>query len=111
MSSPTTSPEARVLLHATSWACSWLDVVGEAGDGRSVVELATRTRPHLVVLDCVMPGISGLEAMAEIRRHCPGVKIVVLSSYSADQLEGVTSEADAWLTKGTPPDELVGGDH
>ena len=101
------APEARILLRATLEGTSWLEVVGEAGDGRAVVELATRTRPDLVVLDCVMPGISGLEAMAEIRRRCPGVKIVVLSSYSAEQLDAVAGDADAWLTKGASPQTLI----
>jgi DNA-binding NarL/FixJ family response regulator len=63
---------------------SGLDVVGQAGDGEALVELAHRLNPDLVVVDIRMPptySIEGLEAARAIRRELPGTGIVVLSAH------------------------------
>jgi CheY-like chemotaxis protein len=58
-------------------------VVAEAEDGRQAVELAGRHRPDLVVLDLVMPGQGGLEAIPGIRAAAPGAGIVLLTAFDA----------------------------
>ncbi len=58
-----------------------IDVVGEAADGASAIELAARLAPDVLVMDIAMPGLGGLEAAAEIHRAQPGVRILVLSQY------------------------------
>ena len=63
---------------------SGFDVVGQAGDGDALVELAHRLSPDLVVVDIRMPpthSIEGLEAACAIRRELPGTGIVVLSAH------------------------------
>jgi serine/threonine-protein kinase PknK len=60
------------------------DVVGRAGDGETLVELAHRLEPDLVLVDIRMPpthSIEGLEAARTIRRELPGIGIVVLSHH------------------------------
>jgi DNA-binding NarL/FixJ family response regulator len=60
------------------------DVVGRAGDGETLVELAHRLEPDLVLVDIRMPpthSIEGLEAARTIRRELPGIGIVVLSAH------------------------------
>ncbi len=60
------------------------DVVGRAGDGVELVELAHRLKPDLVVVDIRMPpthSTEGLEAARRIRRELPGIAIVVLSAH------------------------------
>jgi DNA-binding NarL/FixJ family response regulator len=60
------------------------EVVGRAGDGDTLVELAHRLEPDLVVVDIRMPPthtIEGLEAARTIRRELPGIGIVVLSAH------------------------------
>lgn len=52
-----------------------------AKTGRRVIELAERFRPDIAVMDIQMPGISGIEAMKEIRRTNPGVVFIVMSAY------------------------------
>jgi two-component system response regulator NreC len=60
-----------------------LEIVGEAGDGRSTVEMAKALRPDVVVMDISMPDLNGIEATREIHRDAPGVKVVALSMHSA----------------------------
>ena len=75
-------------------------VVAEAADGRSGVELARRHQPDLVVLDLVMPGQSGLDALPGIRVAAPGAAIVLLTasddevpSSAVDQTRGLFDKA------------------
>jgi CheY-like chemotaxis protein len=58
-------------------------VVGEAADGLEAVELARRHQPDLVVLDLVMPGHGGLEALPAIRAVAPRSGVVLLTAYDA----------------------------
>jgi len=85
---------------------SGFDVVGQAGDGDALVELARRLSPDLVVVDIRMPpthSIEGLEAARAIRRELPGTGIVVLSAHvelehAMDLLAG--GERTGYLLKG-----------
>jgi DNA-binding NarL/FixJ family response regulator len=82
------------------------DVVGRAGDGETLVELAHRLEPDLVLVDIRMPpthSIEGLEAARTIRRELPGIGIVVLSAHV--ELEHATEllaggERTGYLLKG-----------
>lgn len=65
-------------------------VVGEASDGCEAVEVVDRLRPDLVLMDLWLPRTSGIEAMREIRKRAPGVKVIVLSMH-----EGRTFVQDA----------------
>ncbi|HEX7165583.1 MAG TPA: response regulator transcription factor [Acidimicrobiales bacterium] len=58
-------------------------VVGEAGDGEEVVEVARRERPDLVLLDIVMPRVDGWTALTMLREACPDAKVVVVSTLDA----------------------------
>jgi DNA-binding NarL/FixJ family response regulator len=59
-----------------------MEVVGEAGDGRSAVSTARRLAPDVVVMDVSMPEVNGLRATADIVGCCPGVKVVALTRHS-----------------------------
>ena len=61
------------------------DIVGEAEDGESTLAMALRTKPHVILLDIVMPGIGGLGAAHELARKCPGSKVLVVSQYSDEE--------------------------
>jgi DNA-binding NarL/FixJ family response regulator len=57
-----------------------LEIVGEAHSGPEVLSMIDRRRPGLVLLDLRMPGVTGVSCIEEIVKHCPGVKVVVLSA-------------------------------
>ena len=61
-------------------------VVGEASDGNDAVKLAIELKPKVTVMDCALPGISGIEATRLIRAKLPDAAILMLSMHSEDTL-------------------------
>jgi NarL family two-component system response regulator LiaR len=86
-----------------------IEVVGEAAEGSQAIEQAAALRPHVILMDLVMPGVDGIEAMKEIRSRGIDSQILVLTSFSgADKLfPAVRAGALGYLLKDTSPDELV----
>lgn len=66
-------------------------VAGEAYDGESALEMATRLRPDIILLDVVMPKVSGIEALQNIRMVMADVKVLMVS---ANQDQDVVEEAN-----------------
>ncbi len=97
-------PEFRALLRAVLEDECGCEVVGEAADGPACVEGVARARPDVVVLDLDMPGGDGLSAIPPLREAHPVARIVVLSSFPAEQMERRTLEvgADRYLEKRAP---------
>jgi DNA-binding NarL/FixJ family response regulator len=60
------------------------EVICEAQHGREAVALAKQLRPALVLMDISMPLLNGLEATRQIRKECPGTKVVILSAHKDD---------------------------
>lgn len=58
------------------------EIVAEAENGRTTVELALKLRPDLVIMDIVMPDLNGIDATRKILAKAPGLKIIALSMYS-----------------------------
>jgi DNA-binding NarL/FixJ family response regulator len=83
-------------------------VVGEAGDGEAAVADAARLHPDVILMDLVMPGIGGLEAIGRIRESDPGARIIVLTSFSStDQvLPALRQGAAGYLVKDATPAEV-----
>jgi DNA-binding NarL/FixJ family response regulator len=71
------------------------EVVGEAADGRTAIELASRLRPDVVVMDVVMPGMNGIEATHRILAESPDTKVVALSVYTDKRYVAKMLEAGA----------------
>ena len=61
-----------------------IKMVGEAENGRQAVELVTKVRPDVVVMDIAMPLLNGMEATRQILQAFPGTKVLVLSAHSDD---------------------------
>lgn len=78
-----------------------MTVVGEARNGREAVELAGSLRPDVVIMDLMMPEMSGGEATKAIHDAHPGIKIVILTTYgtSAELATAVTNGAVGVLLK------------
>jgi DNA-binding NarL/FixJ family response regulator len=70
-------------------------VVGEASDGNDAVKLAATLKPDVTVMDCALPGISGIEATRQIRAKHPEARILMLSMHSEDTLIRQALEAGA----------------
>lgn len=61
-----------------------INVVGEASDGSEAVEQCVALRPHVVVLDLLMPRMSGFEAIGVLQERCPDTRIVAYSAVAGD---------------------------
>jgi DNA-binding NarL/FixJ family response regulator len=83
-------------------------VVGEAADGETAIAEAARLRPDVILMDLVMPGVDGLEAIGRIRAAEAGARILVLTSFaSADQvLPALRAGAAGYLLKDAAPAEV-----
>jgi len=62
-----------------------VEVVGEAGDGREVLNLVKLHRPDVVLMDISMPGLNGLEAAARMAKEFPDVRVIVLSMHDNEE--------------------------
>lgn len=80
------------------------EVVAEAGDGHTAIDLADELQPDVVVLDVAMPVMDGLEALPHIREVAPAARVLILSGFTADSLQDncLDQGADAYIEKGTP---------
>ena len=84
-------------------------VVGEASDGLQVADLVERTKPDVLVLDLVMPGLGGLDAAREVVRRSPRTRIVILSMHASEAfvVQAFRSGAAAYVLKDSSAAELV----
>lgn len=90
-------------------ACADLRVVGEEHNGRKVVETVGRLAPNVLVLDLMMPGMSGMEIIRRVSQHHPATRIVVLSMHAnvAYVWEALRNGALAYMLKCAESDELI----
>ncbi len=61
-----------------------VEVIGEAGSGKEVVELVAELEPDVVIMDLAMPELNGLEATSLLTKNYPGVKVIILSMLMED---------------------------
>jgi len=72
-----------------------IDVVGEASDGAEAVKLAKQLKPGVIVMDCALPGMSGLQATREILTALPKMSILMLSMHPEETLVRQALDAGA----------------
>lgn len=86
-----------------------ITVVGETGDGIHAVEQVLALRPDVTLMDLVLPGIEGAEAIGQIRAEWPEARILVLTSFVTDEkvLPAIRAGARGYLLKDSSPEELV----
>lgn len=75
----------RVGLRSLLGELSWVDVVGEAANGREALRLVAELKPHVVLMDITMSDLNGLEATARLTRHHPGTRVIILSMHSNEE--------------------------
>jgi DNA-binding NarL/FixJ family response regulator len=86
-----------------------MEVIGEAGNGREAVRLATKLRPDLVVMDVNMPDLNGIEATRQLLKDLPAVKVIALSMYSDKRFVTgmLRAGASGYILKASAFDELA----
>ncbi|KRC63161.1 LuxR family transcriptional regulator [Agromyces sp. Root81] len=86
-----------------------ITIVGEAGDGTGVAELAQASGANLVLMDIRMPRMNGVEATKEIRALADPPHVVILTTFDHDSLvlRALRAGASGFLLKDMPPPELV----
>jgi len=86
-----------------------MQVVGEAKDGSEAVAQAKTLRPDVVLMDLMMPGKDGIQATREICAELPGTRVLVLTSFTADEqvFPAIKAGALGYLLKDSGPQELV----
>ena len=117
---PTAGPPVRVLIvddhavvrrgiRALLTEAGGFEVVGEADSGEAAVALAQDTDPDVVLMDLLMPGMDGIEATRRITGVQPKARILVLTSFSADNkvFPVIKAGAVGYLLKESSPEELV----
>lgn len=89
------------------------EIVGEASNGREAVLLADSLNPKIVIIDIVMPELSGIEATAQIVRRNPTVCVIVLSMHSDETyvLRALDAGAKGYLLKDAAEVDLVRAVH
>ena len=88
---------------------STIRVIGEAGDGRAAVRLASELEPDIILMDVSMPDLNGIEATRQIVTDIPGIAVL---GYSADSDEHTVRQmlaagARGYLSKTGDPAELI----
>ncbi len=88
---------------------SSLQVVATAADGAEALELIPRSQPDLILMDLKMPVMNGVQATRQIHQKYPNIKILVLTTYDADEwvFDAIRSGASGYLLKDTQREALI----
>jgi DNA-binding NarL/FixJ family response regulator len=86
-----------------------IEVVGTANDGAQAVEMTAEAEPDVVLMDLKMPVMNGVQATRRIREQHPEVRILVLTTYDADEwvFDAIRGGASGYLLKDTPRERLI----
>jgi DNA-binding NarL/FixJ family response regulator len=86
-----------------------VDIVGQAGDGVEAVKLAGSLKPDVVLMDLKMPNVDGIEATRQILANHPDVKVLLLTTFEADNhvIQALKAGASGYILKDSRPDSIV----
>jgi DNA-binding NarL/FixJ family response regulator len=86
-----------------------LDVVGEAANGEDAVEMVLDVRPDVVLMDLMLPGISGVEAIERLGLLAPASRVLVLTRSEQNRVvEAIVAGASGYILKSAAPEAIVG---
>jgi two-component system response regulator NreC len=86
-----------------------LQIIGEAENGRDAIQCVETMEPDLILMDLSMPKMSGMDAIREIKRRSPGIKVLVLTVHKTDEyiLASLEAGADGYVLKDATKTELM----
>ena len=86
-----------------------IEVVGEAGDGSTAVDVVAEVRPDVVLMDVRMPGVDGIEATRRVRALPTAPRVIILTTFDLDEyvFAGLQAGASGFLLKDTLAADLV----
>jgi DNA-binding NarL/FixJ family response regulator len=86
-----------------------IEIVGDAGDGAEAVKMAAALKPQVVLMDLKMPNLDGIGATREIVATCPDVKVLILTSFDADNqvIQALKAGASGYLLKDSNVESVV----
>jgi two-component system, NarL family, response regulator LiaR len=89
------------------------EIVAEVADGKDAVRQAEQTKPDVILMDLLMPGMDGIEATRQITSRQPEARILVLTSFAADNklFPAIKAGAVGYLLKDSSPEDLVRAIH
>jgi len=84
-------------------------VIAEAGDGREALQLTEQLKPDVLIVDMMMPGLSGLDVARQVRRAVPATKVIVLSMHDTESyvVESLEAGAVGYVLKQSSSQELT----
>jgi len=84
------------------------EIAGEVDNGRDAVRIAGELRPDVILMDLTMPGMNGVEAILDIKRRHPEVRVLVLTLHKTEEfvLASLRAGADGYILKEATPAEL-----
>ena len=87
-----------------------MDVVGEAGDGEEAIRAARKLHPQVVVMDCALPGMNGLDATRQILKESPETAVLMLSMHTENTWvrQAIDAGAKGYMLKNAMELELGG---
>jgi NarL family two-component system response regulator LiaR len=86
-----------------------IKVIGEAANGQEAVKQVSELNPDVILMDLVMPGLDGIQAIQQIKANRPDAKVLVLTSFATDDkiFPAIKAGALGYLLKDSDPAELV----
>jgi DNA-binding NarL/FixJ family response regulator len=84
-----------------------LSVVGEAAEAEDLLAQVETTQPDLVLLDWELPGLRTDDRLSVLRALCPQLKVIALSGQPEARRAALSAGADAFVSKGEPPEQLL----
>ena len=84
-----------------------IDILGEAVDSTGLLDWVKVVCPDLVLLEWELPGLPAAALLPLLQYHCPGVRLMIMSSRPEVRREALEAGADVFMSKGDPPERLL----
>ena len=90
-----------------------IEVIAEADDGKSAIQLAREKSPDVAVVDISMPGLDGLEVISQLKIYLPDLPIIILTMHEEEQyvVRAIEAGAMGYVTKRSAPEHIVKAIH